>query len=372
MGNKETEFKIEDFIPSQEDFGKGYDSDESQEAWDEFESNLDQKLVIAFLGTVSSGKTTAIKTLFNVDFGTIGPIPGSTTKVKVEMITENVFIVDAPGFGDIRTEVSQRAKDICDEVDIFVYILNAEGGFKEQEKKDFDQLLKYNRNVLVVFNKIDLIREHQREELIEHTRKLMGVEPENFIPAAFDPLLSSIEPINVDLVEKWIFNLLRAEGKDILFAKVTRKKDKACNRYIQIACTAAAGVAAIPVPGSDYGPLTAIQVVMIAKIALIYGHKPSRNNIITLIAQTMAGRAGREAFRAVFTALKAAGWLGGPIIAAAIAAIAAAFAISITYGLGKAAQAYYKSDLSISFEEVGDIFNRSYAEYKATKGAQPE
>ena len=200
----------------------------------------------------------------------------------------------------------------------------------------------------------------------------MKVDPENFIPTAFDPLLSSIQPINVDLVQNWIFNLLLKEGKDILFAKVTRKKDKACNRYIQIACTAAAGVAAIPIPGSDYGPLTAIQVGMIAKIALIYGHKPSRNDIIRFIAQTMAGRAGREAFRVIITVLKTAGWLGGPFGEAAVIAIAVTFAISMTFGLGKTAQAYYKSDLSISFEEVGDIFNRSYAEYKATKGAQPE
>lgn len=47
-------------------------------------NNWTKNLVIAFLGTASSGKTTGIKALFDVDFGDISPIPGSTTDVKSE------------------------------------------------------------------------------------------------------------------------------------------------------------------------------------------------------------------------------------------------------------------------------------------------
>lgn len=42
------------------------------------------------------------------------------------------YVVDAPGFGDIKRDISQKAWDICGKIDIIIYIVNAEGGFKEQ------------------------------------------------------------------------------------------------------------------------------------------------------------------------------------------------------------------------------------------------
>jgi GTP-binding protein EngB required for normal cell division len=120
---KERDFNIEDYIPTKESLEKGYNNSESQKAWEEVKSQLHRKLVVTFLGTASAGKTSGIKALFNVDFGNIHPIPGSTTEVKVAPITENTYIVDAPGFGDIRKEISQKAKDVCEDTDIFIYDL---------------------------------------------------------------------------------------------------------------------------------------------------------------------------------------------------------------------------------------------------------
>ena len=230
MGKED--FNIEDYIPTEDSISKGYDNKKFHEEWDKVNEQLDKDLVIAFLGTASSGKTTGIKTLFDVDFGDISPIPGSTMEVKVEKINENVYLVDAPGFGDIQEKISQKAKELCEKVDIFIYVLNAEGGYKIQEKEDYQNILKYNREVLLVLNKIDLLRPHQKEGFIEDQRKKMGVEPENFVEVAFDPLSSS-SPINADKVQNWIQNTLEQKGKDLLFAKVARQKDKRFNMQRQ-------------------------------------------------------------------------------------------------------------------------------------------
>ena len=194
-------FNVDDFIPNKESLKQDYNTEDFSKAWGEVADQLSKRLAIAFLGTASCGKTSAIKALFDVDLGGIHPIPGSTTEVKVFDFAENVFVVDAPGFGDIKQEVSKKAKDICDDIDVFIYILNAEGGYKQQEKEDYQRLVALKREVLVVVNKIDLLRPHQKEEFLENQRKKMGAPLSNFIPAAFDPLPQISEsPINVDRV----------------------------------------------------------------------------------------------------------------------------------------------------------------------------
>src|SRR5438093_1246663 len=80
------------------------------EEWDRVHEDFRQQLVIAMVGTVSSGKTTAIAALMDINFVNSSPIPGSTTEAKVARIAENVYVADVPGFGDINTQLSAKAK----------------------------------------------------------------------------------------------------------------------------------------------------------------------------------------------------------------------------------------------------------------------
>lgn len=339
-----------------------FESDEVDQSFEEVFNQLEKQLAIAFIGTASSGKTSAIKCLFDIDFGNIHPIPGSTERVKVKKLSEQVRVIDAPGFGDINKEVSQEAKDICEAIDIFIYILNSEGGYKEQEKEDYQELLKYNRDTLVVLNKIDLIRDNQRDDFINDQRSKMGSSEDNFIPASFDPLPQiSSEPINADKVQAWIQNLLEKKGKDLLYAKLARNKDLICNRWILSASATAAAIGALPIPGSDYVPLTVLQASLVTKIAYIYGHKLAKKDLKYFISEVFASQAGRQLFRLAVSALKASGWIpGNQLTWVAICALAAAIASSMTYGLGKASQYYFKHDMDIPITEVQDIYKKQY------------
>ncbi len=362
------DFNVDDFIPNAETLRHDYNSADFSKAWADVEDQLNKNLVIAFLGTAASGKTSAIKALFEVDLGNIHPIPGSTRKVIVFAISDNVFIVDAPGFGDIHQEIAQKAKDICEGVDVFVYLLNAEGGYKQQEKEDYQRLVALNRDVLVVVNKIDLLRAHQKEEFLEDQRNKMGVPISNFIAVAFDPLPQISEsPIDVDKVREWLQKTLDAKGKDLLFAKYCRDKDNICEKYIIGASVAAAGIGAIPVPFSDVVLLTPVQAALIAKIALIYDHNLSKDDAAAFIVQILSSGAGRQAFRFILSALKVTGIIPvlGWLTTAAVSTLAAGFAASLTYGLGKAAKAYYKSGMKIPMDDLQDIFKTAFDLYQA-------
>ena len=64
---------------------------------------LEQRLAVAFLGSASSGKDSAIRALFGIDFGQIDPIPGSTDRIRVAAVDaeRRVLVINAPGTADL-------------------------------------------------------------------------------------------------------------------------------------------------------------------------------------------------------------------------------------------------------------------------------
>ena len=318
-------------------------------AYNEVRAELDQNLVITFLGTASSGKTSAIKALFDVDLGDISPIAGSTKNVKIIPIADHVYIADAPGFGDIQNEVSQKAKEICDKTDIFIYIINAEGGYKQQEKEDYENLISKNENVLVVLNKIDLVRKEEQEIVISDIKEKMHVDDENFIVVSFNPLPQIYkEPINVDKVRDWIFNRLEKKGKELLLAKIVKEKDEIADKII-LKTSIYAIIACKPFFLS-IGTLLVIilQICLELKLAHIYGYDISKEKVKALIAASFLGKFRRIFFRQIEKIVpenrSTAGWI---IING-----------TSTFAIGKTMKEYFKSGMSIPIEDWTKIANK--------------
>jgi GTP-binding protein Era len=151
--------------------------------------------------------------------------------------------------------------------------------------------------------------------------------------------------------------ILREKGKDLLFLKVTKYKEASVRIWISGAAVAAAAIGAIPLPGADIIPLTALQVSLCLKIAYIYNCKVTKSDVMSLIGSTVTGLAGKSLFR---NAIKLAGDLLGPLGVVPSSIIAATIAGSMTWGLGWAANAYYKSGMTIDLGEVGEIYQNMY------------
>lgn len=178
------------------------------------------KLVLAFYGAASVGKSSAIKALFGVRPGKIHPIPGTTKKVEVWSLPMGLSIADTPGLQDTNEELVQKAKEFIDNVDIFIYIINSNGGVTEKVRADLELLKAVGRPLLVVLNKIDTIDPNKLEEFIEHQFRVCGVTIDNFIPVAFDPLPPiSKKPINIRAVKKWITHIVKEKGEELLNEK---------------------------------------------------------------------------------------------------------------------------------------------------------
>lgn len=340
-------------------------------AWEQSESALTealaQKLTLAFLGSASAGKDSAIRTLFGIDFGDVSPIPGSTDTLKVVPLDPEgkVLLVNAPGFGDVRAEVDAVARKVLDSLDIVVYVVNCEGGATIDEKRDLDAIRALGRPVLVCLNKVDLIRPNQREHFITATLAQLGVPRELSVVCAFDPLPQlSPNPIGVAAVVEWISKQLAESGKDLIFAKNLRNKAAACEPLIQKAAQQSAMAGAVPIPGADLAAVTAIQVKLIRDIAVVHEVPVNKDVAVFIISQVLSG--GMRSFvRWGTEAMKAAGWIpGGQIAEAAILAVSAAVAGATTFGVGKASVAYFAAGGKLDSETLRSIFDSAAWDYQ--------
>jgi len=336
--------------------------------WAELQANVEaalaKQLTIAFLGSASAGKDAGIRALFGVDFGEVVPIPGSTDRIRVaELDADGRFVlVNAPGFGDLRRHVDATAREALEHLDVVVFVVNAEGGATIDEKRDLAAVKERGdgqRPTLVVLNKIDLIREHQREEFIARTCEQLQLEVHEAVAAAFDPLPQLYDaPLGVEPVIDWIYEHLESDGKALLFAKYLKNKAAASRPIIRESARQAALAGAIPVPGADITAVTAIQVAMVSRIAAVHEVELDRQAILWLIGEVLAGSA-KGFIRWAIQALKAAGWLPGAQAAeVATSVLGSAVAVGATLGVGEAAIRYLQSDRSLSGEELRAIFDR--------------
>jgi GTP-binding protein Era len=350
----------------------------------QIDAALHQRLVVAFVGSASAGKDAAIKALFGVDFGEVDPIPGSTATVRAVPLNAdgNVILVNSPGFGDLRAEVDASIRALIGQVDLAVYLVNADGGATAEERKQLDLLRSSGRPVLVCLNKIDLIRPSQRADFVARTLAQLEVAPADAVVTAFDPMPALSEtPIGLDEVSDRIMRALEVGGKGLLFAKQLRNKANASESVIRSAARRAALAGAIPVPGVDITVVTTVQVRMITELAAVYGQRLDRDVALFIAGEALSG-VGRGFSKWAITALKGAGWIpGGQVGELAATALGASVAAASTYGVGRAAIRYLEAaakgqtptggELREVFDEAATLFRRESGALSATGGGAP-
>ena len=176
------------------------------------------RLTIGVLGSPSCGKDSAIGAVFDLDTGGVHPVAGSTSEVSILAVPDAtaLFVVNTPGLGDVVEEVTREAREVLGLMDLFIYLVNAQGGVQEREQADFEHCRTLGRPVLVVVNKIDTIEESVRGALLAHVADALAVSPEEVLAAAFDPLPQLADsPLGVEAVRRWLESEVTRLGKDL-------------------------------------------------------------------------------------------------------------------------------------------------------------
>jgi GTPase len=150
---------------------------------------IDSTLKLAIVGRPNVGKSSIINALTQSSRVIVSPIPGTTRDsidVPFEVVTDGVrqkyVLIDTAGIRKTRRIDDsieffsvQRSEDSIARSDIVVFVLDAEAGITEQDKKIADRIVENRRACIVVINKWDLydeqVREAREEEIVRREKK---------------------------------------------------------------------------------------------------------------------------------------------------------------------------------------------------------
>ncbi|MBO4492648.1 MAG: hypothetical protein J5944_14965, partial [Lentisphaeria bacterium] len=117
--------------------------------------------------------------------------------------------------------------------------------------------------------------------------------------------------------------------------------------YINWAAGRAAAIAFVPLPLADVAPLMANEAYMIYRIGAAYGYAVDK-----IILTMLAGVAG--------------GSIAGKLAASFLPFLKIPIAAGITYGVGKAAKAYFESGMTLDMDDLKEKFIEGEKESKNT------
>ncbi|RMF26473.1 MAG: DUF697 domain-containing protein, partial [Cyanobacteria bacterium J083] len=267
------------------------------------EADLTRKNVrVIVFGTGSAGKTSLVNRLIGEIVGDVNATMGTTREgetysLQLAGLNREILITDTPGIleaGIAGTERETLAKKLATEADLLLFVVDND--LRQSEYEPLQILAEIGKRSLLVFNKIDLYTEEDRQTIIQQLAKRVKglISPNDIIAVAANPQPvelpdgSIVEPEpDIELLIKRLAAVLRAEGEDliadnillqsqrlgeearkIIDAQRGRQTDKIIDRYQWIG----AGVIAVtPLPVVDMLATAAVNAQMVIEIGKVYG-----------------------------------------------------------------------------------------------------
>src|SRR5690625_3595045 len=124
---------------------------------------------ISIIGRPNVGKSTFVNRVVGEKIAIISDKP-QTTRHKIQGIYTNeqaqMIFIDTPGIHKPKHQLGnfmvKLAESTLSEVDIILFMVNAEEGYGKGDQFIIDRLSKTNRPVFLIINKVDLIRSEER------------------------------------------------------------------------------------------------------------------------------------------------------------------------------------------------------------------
>ena len=258
-------------------------------------------------GQHASGKTTLIKTLNN--------------NCKNDQVIEFA-------------EGNKETINSCD-VHCIWYCIDGSTGV---ELGDVGFIRNADENTLVVITKSELMNREQNQMLTE----ILGeyITPERIVVVSaeekigLDQLLNKTYKVCIETVaDPAEFKKYWEEKIQPLKEEYRRNSSIDADGYINWAAGRAAAIALTPLPLADAAPLIINEVYMIHKLASLYGIAADKKTVSMIM-----GCSG--------------GTIAGKLAATLIPGLKVPIAAGITYGIGKAAKAYFESGMTITSDEL--------------------
>lgn len=144
-------------------------------------SNIPQ---IAFIGRSNVGKSSLINTITNSNISKTSSFPGRTQEINIFLINNSLYLVDLPGYGFARTSGLGREK-IGELIDSYLFnsiylqkrivmIIDANVGMTAKDILMLNELIKYEKDFIIIANKIDKMTQSEYHKKITEIKKIIG------------------------------------------------------------------------------------------------------------------------------------------------------------------------------------------------------
>ena len=324
-----------------------------------YKKGMKMKPNILVCGKTGVGKTSLIQAVTHrgvVPDSAIGDGKPITVGFQVYE-TEAANFIDSEGMNPGRQTVDEYADFILDELlqrldasDQDKLIHNIwyciDGSGARIQDTDAKLIKTFSDKVILVVTKCELMRKEQVEsvmntllDLIDRDRIVM-VSSEN--RTGLKQLIARTETMSAAAMgraseEQEAFRNRWDNYYSNMRRAWTESVSGEADSYINWAAGRAAAIALVPLPLADVAPLIANEVYMLYKLAEIYGIAAD-NTVITMLL----GCAG--------------GSIAGKVGASFLPILKVPIAAAVTYGLGKAAKAYFESDMTMNEDELRQEF----------------
>lgn len=324
-----------------------------------YKKGMKMKPNILVCGKTGVGKTSLIQAVTHrgvVPDSAIGDGKPITVGFQVYE-TEAANFIDSEGMNPGRQTVDEYADFILDELlqrldasDQDKLIHNIwyciDGSGARIQDTDAKLIKTFSDKVILVVTKCELMRKEQVEsvmntllDLIDRDRIVM-VSSEN--RTGLKQLIARTETMSAAAMgraseEQEAFRNRWDNYYSNMRRAWTESVSGEADSYINWAAGRAAAIALVPLPLADVAPLIANEVYMLYKLAEIYGIAAD-NTVITMLL----GCAG--------------GSIAGKVGASFLPILKVPIAAAVTYGVGKAAKAYFESDMTMNEDELRQEF----------------
>ena len=293
----------------------------------QFKIVVGDKRTVAIVGPANAGKSTLYNQLVRApaDRALVSPVPGTTRQNQAA--DAGLFsVVDTPGadaVGKVGEDEKERALAAAANADFLVVMFDAGPGIRRSEQDLYREFAALEKPMLVVLNKIDLVRRDEKK-VVERAALNLGLEPDQIVP------ISARDGTHVERVLAAI-----AKTEPEIVAALARALPEYRWKLAWGAITGAASTAAVialaPLPVLDVIPLLAIQSALVLSVARIYQYDLNFKRARELAATFGLGFLGRTLFQELSKLGGPPGWL-----------LAAAIASSTTVVMGYAAILWFE------------------------------
>ena len=291
-------------------------------------------------GNPSTGKTSLIRACLDNDSG----VPSQ--------VLDNMDIFESPivNYAETRTSGGSWFPTERDAQGVWYCIDGTMSAF-EISQEMMDRIKSLNSRALIVVTKCELLNKDQVKNVNEFLLKnflreqivMVSAKERSGLPVLIRKTKIAIMETGKMIGHGFIpysFERKWDEAFSDRLKKWNQKNDEEANSYITWAAGRAAAIAIVPLPLADVAPLVANEIYMIYRLAGVYG-VANDQSLITMILGCTGGS------------------LAGKIGASILPFLKIPIAAAVTYGVGKAAKAFFESGMEMDGDTLKEVFENA-------------